>query len=207
MTEKANESKTLVAEGPVRFDARTALIVVDLQNDFAHPKGSLYVTEGQRVIDLVNVLSDRARAAGALVVYTQDWHPELTPHFIEQGGKWPRHCVRGSWGAKLVEGLKVQGPIVKKGTGGEDGYSAFSLRDPQSGRQNATELDEMLKKRDIERIVVVGLAEDVCVKETALDGKRLGYATQVVTAATRPVDAAAGEQARRELSRQGVEVV
>jgi nicotinamidase/pyrazinamidase len=190
----------------VNYDDKTALLVVDVQNDFADPRGSLYVNEGEAVVDVINREIERAKSAGALVVYTQDWHPEATPHFVDQGGKWPRHCVRGSWGAELVEGLRVQGPIVRKGTGGEDGYSGFSVREPVSGKVGLTELDEMLKQRDIERIVVVGLAQDVCVKETALDGKRLGYATTVVKAATRPIDALAGDQVLGELSCQGIGV-
>lgn len=188
------------------FDDRTALVVVDMQNDFADRRGSLYVDGGEQVTEQVNRLVRDARAAGAFVVYTQDWHPQDTPHFVDDGGVWPRHCVQGSWGAQLVDGLAVDGPVVKKGTGGEDGYSGFSMRDPKTGRVQHTALDAMLRERGIRRVVVVGLAQDVCVKETALDARRLDYATAVVTGATRPVEPAQGARALAELREAGVEL-
>lgn len=193
-------------ETAVAFDSRTALIVVDVQNDFANPKGNLYVPEGELVVPRINALSEKARAAGASVVYTQDWHPPETPHFREYGGRWPPHCIQGSWGAELAPELEVDGPVVRKGTGGEDGYSGFSVRDERTGVEAPTSLDGILRERGIERIVVVGLALDVCVKETALDGRRLGYETLVPQAATRPVDPAGQPQAIDELRRAGVEV-
>jgi len=112
------------------YDVRTALIVVDVQNDFADPAGSLYVRGGEEIVPPVNAQIDEALAAGALVAYTQDWHPPTTPHFQKDGGIWPVHCVAGTWGAELHADLHVEGPIVKKGSGGEDGYSGFSVRDP-----------------------------------------------------------------------------
>jgi len=188
------------------FDDRTALVVVDVQNDFAHPDGSLYVQGGEQVAGRVNQLVREARAAGAFVVYTQDWHPQQTPHFVDSGGTWPRHCVQDTWGARFVEGLAVDGPVVQKGTGGEDGYSGFSVRDPETGAEQRTALDRMLRERGIERVVVVGIAQDVCVKETALDARRLGYATAVLADATRPVDPAQGAVALTALREAGVEV-
>ena len=188
------------------FDDRTALVVVDVQNDFAHPDGSLYVEGGEQVAGRVNQLVQEARAAGAAVIYTQDWHPHETPHFVDSGGIWPRHCVQGTWGARFVDGLAVDGPVVQKGTDGEDGYSGFSVRDPQTGSVHATALDRMLRERGIERVVVVGIAQDVCVKETALDARRLGYATAVLADATRPVDPAQGARALTAMRDAGVEV-
>ena len=107
-------------------------------------------------------------------VYTQDWHPESTPHFEKDGGIWPVHCVADTWGAELHPDLDVRGPVVRKGTSGEDGYSGFTERDPVSGEPHPTQLGSLLSP-DVRRIVVVGLAGDYCVKETALDGKLLGY--------------------------------
>jgi nicotinamidase/pyrazinamidase len=188
------------------FDDRTALVVVDVQNDFADQRGSLYVDGSEQVTTRINQLVQEARSAGAFVVYTQDWHPPVTPHFIDGGGLWPRHCVMGSWGARLVDQLDVAGPIVQKGSGGEDGYSGFSVRDPATGQAGSTALDGMLRQRSIERVVVVGIAQDVCVKETALDARRLGYATTVLADATRPVDRAGGARALAELRAAGVEI-
>ncbi|MEZ5342373.1 MAG: isochorismatase family protein [Acidimicrobiales bacterium] len=157
------------------FDESTALIVVDMQNDFASPDGSLFVTGGDALLDRLNDQIEAADAAGAFVVYTQDWHPEQTPHFVTSGGVWPVHCVRDTWGAELCDDLLVRGPIVRKGTGGEDGYSGFTMRDPETGETIPTELDELLVERGIARVVVVGLALDVCVKATAIDALTNGY--------------------------------
>ncbi|MEK7217274.1 MAG: isochorismatase family protein, partial [Chloroflexota bacterium] len=72
----------------LRFDPATALIVVDVQNDFADPRGSLYVAGGELVAVEANAQIGEARAAAAPVVYTQDWHPAATPHFQKDGGIW-----------------------------------------------------------------------------------------------------------------------
>lgn len=175
------------------FDDRTALVVVDVQNDFADPAGGLYVTGGERVIDRINELVHAARAAGGFVAYTQDWHPPETPHFAAFGGTWPVHCVRDTWGAELHPDLEVDGPVVRKGTGGEDGYSGFTARDVETGDDIDTGLDALLRRHAVERVVVVGLAQDVCVKETALDARRLGYATSVDLDATRAVNVRPGD--------------
>ena len=119
------------------FDATTALLVVDVQNDFADPGGGLYVRDGEQVVPLVSELVGAAQNAGSAVVYTQDWHPASTPHFAKDGGIWPVHCVVDTWGAELHPQLLVQGPVVRKGTSGEDGYSGFSVRDPVTGGDRA----------------------------------------------------------------------
>ena len=162
------------------LDAGTALIVVDVQNDFADPAGSLYVTGGESLPRPINELVATALAAGALVVYTQDWHPPSTPHFAKDGGIWPVHCVRDTWGAALHPDLDVRGPVVRKGTNGEDGYSGFMMRDAVSGRSIPTELGGLLAARDVERVVVCGLATDYCVGATALDARVLGLTTTVL---------------------------
>ncbi|HEX2235533.1 MAG TPA: isochorismatase family protein [Actinomycetota bacterium] len=180
----------------VDYDERTALIVVDVQNDFADPNGSLYVSGGEEVVPVINEEITRARAAGALVVYTQDWHPDTTPHFAKDGGVWPVHCVRDSWGARLHPGLDVDGATVRKGSGGEDGYSGFTIRHPETGEEWATELADLLRGRGIERVVVVGLATDYCVKETAVDAARLGFDTVVLADAMRAVELEPGDGRR-----------
>jgi nicotinamidase/pyrazinamidase len=194
---------------PQPYDPQTALLVVDVQNDFAHPEGSLYVQGGHEVVETINGEIAAAREAGATVVYTQDYHPEKTPHFAPQGGIWPVHCVGGTWGAELHADLDVDGALVRKGTGGEDGYSAFSVRDPESGEEDATELDTLLRHEGVERLVVCGLAQDVCVMETALDARRLGYDVAVPLEGTRPVDLTAGdgERAVARMREAGVDVV
>jgi len=178
----------------VEYDPETALIVVDAQNDFADPKGSLYVPGGEEAVEAMNEEIRRAKAAGSLVVYTLDWHPETTPHFQKDGGTWPVHCVHDTWGAELYPGLEVvDGPMVKKGTGGEDGYSGFSMRHAQTGEHVPTELEDILREKGIKKVVVVGLATDYCVRDTVLDAIRLGFDATVIRAGIRAVDLAPGD--------------
>jgi Amidases related to nicotinamidase len=188
------------------YDSRSALLVVDVQNDFADPRGSLSVRGGEEIIPRVNEEVARAREAGATLVYTQDWHPAVTPHFARDGGIWPVHCVGGTWGAELHPQLRMEGEQVRKGTAGEDGYSGFTVRDPLTGVQDSTGLEPMLRERDIERVVVCGLATDYCVRATALDARRLGFATVVLTDATAAVNLQPddGERALAEMAEAGV---
>ena len=181
---------------PRRYDDRTALVVVDVQNDFAHPEGALSVPGAQEAIPAVNEEIDAAVRAGAAIVYTQDWHPPSTPHFQKDGGIWPVHCVRGTWGAELHPMLRVVGDVVRKGTEGEDGYSGFSVRDPTEGTTSPTTLHRLLQERGVERLVVCGLATDYCVVETVSDAERLGYTVEVPSAAIRAVEVHPGDGER-----------
>jgi nicotinamidase/pyrazinamidase len=191
-----------------RYDPQTALVVVDMQNDFADPKGSLYVRGGEDIVGLINRKAWTAIRAGAFVVYTQDWHPETTSHFQKDGGIWPVHCVMDTWGAAFHPELEVLGPWVRKGSNGEDGYSGFTMRDPQSGATTPTELESLLRVRGIERVRVCGLATDYCVKATALDAARLGFSTTVLADAVGAVDLQPrdGEAAIDEMRAAGVVV-
>ncbi len=190
----------------------TALIVVDMQNDFGHPDGSLFVTGGDRIVDAVNDEIERVAAAGGTVVLTQDWHPASTPHFIDDGGVWPTHCVAGTWGAALVDGLDPNhraSAVVRKGTNGEDGYSAFSMREPGGNVDIPTGLAGLLRERAVERVVVVGLATDVCVAATATSSASAGFETTVLWEATRPVyaDADTTERVLADLDDADVTVI
>ena len=195
--------------GAETYDPTTALVVVDVQNDFTDPAGGLAVADAEAILPEVNARVAACRDAGGLVVYTQDWHPPRTPHFATDGGPWPVHCVAGTWGAELHPGLVVDGPVVRKGVGGEDGYSGFSVRDPVSGEVDRTELGGLLDAHGVGRVVVVGLAGDVCVAATAEDAATLGYAVTVPLAATRMVELHPGDGARavERLRAAGVEVV
>lgn len=187
------------------YDPGTALIVVDVQNDFADPAGGLSVSGGAEIIPLINAQIDAALAAGAKVFYTQDWHPESTPHFEKDGGLWPVHCVADTWGAEFHPALRVEGPVVRKGVNGEDGYSGFTTRDPETGETQPTELHQQLQAAGVERLVVVGLATDYCVLATALDARSRDYPTTVLAAAIRAVDLQPGDgqQALDELRTAG----
>jgi nicotinamidase/pyrazinamidase len=179
-----------------RYDPSTALIVVDVQNDFADPSGGLPVPDGEAVVPVINREVERAVEAGAPVFYTQDWHPPVTPHFAKDGGIWPVHCVAGTWGAKLHPGLLVRGPVVHKGVSGEDGYSGFTTRHPETGATRPTGLHRDLVRAHVRSVVVCGLATDYCVKATALDARTLGYPTTLLVRAVRAVDLQPGDGAR-----------
>ncbi len=188
------------------YDPATALIVVDVQNDFADPAGGLAVAGGTEVIPVINAEIEAALAAGGKVFYTQDWHPASTPHFEKDGGIWPVHCVADTWGAELHPDLRVEGPVVRKGVNGEDGYSGFTTRDPETGETRPTELHELLQAAGIEKLVVAGLATDYCVLATALDARTRAYPTTVLAAGIRAVDLQPGdgEKALAELRLAGV---
>jgi nicotinamidase/pyrazinamidase len=176
-----------------------ALIIVDYQNDFARPDGALSVPAGEEIAVAVN-----AHAASGdydLVFATRDWHPPDHGSFAAQGGPWPPHCVQGSEGAALHPDLDT-GPIdaiVDKGQDpGTDGYSGFE----------ATGLAQRLRDAGVEEVTIVGLATDYCVKNTALDALREGFAVRVDPAAVRGVEVAAGdsERALEELRSAGATV-
>lgn len=190
------------------YTPTTALVVVDVQNDFADPDGSLFVAGGHAAIPFINKQIEAAGASSAIVVYTRDWHPDTTPHFAKDGGIWPVHCVGDTWGSDFHPDLLVSGPEIKKGTGGEDGYSGFSVRNPETGTRAATGLEDLLRDAEVNDVVVVGLATDYCVKETALDAARLGFTTTVLADGIRSVNLNPGDGARAiaELVVAGVEV-
>lgn len=195
----------------MRYDSQTALVVVDIQNDFAAPEGSLYVPGGDQSIPFVNSQVREAAEAGAVIVYTQDWHPESTPHFAKDGGIWPVHCVGDTTGAEFHPNLDVldDAVIVKKGTGGEDGYSAFNVSDPESGEVSSTGLADKLRALGVERVVVLGLALDYCVRASAVDAVAEGFETTLLADGTRAVNLQPGDgtRAAAELAAAGVTVV
>ena len=187
-----------MALAEIEYRPDVALVVVDVQNDFAHPDGTLFVHGGDDVVARVNREVHAAVDGGAIVVYTQDWHPPDTPHFADRGGTWPVHCVRDTWGAELHDDLALVpgAPQIRKGTGDEDGYSGFTVRDLATDTDVRTPLDELLRDAGITAVVVVGIATDVCVKATVLDSIELGYDTTVVADATAAVELEPGDRDR-----------
>ena len=178
------------------YNRETALIVVDVQNDFADPNGSLYVNDGEAVVSVINAEIAAAGSSGGRVVYTADWHPASTPHFAKDGGIWPVHCVGDTWGAEFHPNLIVDGPVVRKGSGGEDGYSGFSMKDPEGDAIMPTGLTGQLERWGIKTVVVCGLATDYCVKATALDGATSGFEVALLVDAVRSVDLESGDGER-----------
>ena len=163
-----------------------ALLVIDFQNDFV-PGGALPVPDGDAIASRVRELIDSGRFD--LVVATRDWHPPDHASFAAQGGPWPPHCVQGSPGAELHASLdrsKVD-HVVDVGSGQSDeGYSGFEKSD----------LADILKQNDIDKVTVVGLATDYCVRATALDALKEGFEVTVDEAGVRGIDVEPGDSDR-----------
>jgi len=164
-----------------------ALIVVDYQNDFTPPDGALAVPEGDRIAGRINALA--ASGDHDLVVATRDWHPPDHGSFQQQGGPWPVHCVAGTHGAELNPALDAGAidVIVDKGQDpATEGYSGF----------DGTDLARLLHERGIGELTIVGLATDYCVRQTALEALRGGFAVTVDSTAVRGVEVEPGDSGR-----------
>src|SRR5437667_11830033 len=160
-----------------------ALLVIDFQNDFT-PGGALAVPRGDEIAGRINELASSGRYD--LVVATRDWHPANHGSFSERGGPWPVHCVQDTHGAQLHPALDMASVqvIVDKGTDPEtEGYSGFE----------GTNLAKLLRNRGIDRVTVVGLATDYCVKNTALDALREGFQVDIDESAMRAVNVNEGD--------------
>jgi len=180
------------------MDSTSVLIVTDIQNDFL-PGGALAVADGDAIIPLVNDIARRFKN----VVITQDWHPAHHISFASShAGKsafdvidlrygpqvlWPDHCIQGSFGAALAEGLDIPHAqmIIRKGYHAHtDSYSSFFEAD----RKTPTGLTGYLFERGIERVYTVGLATDFCVSWSAQDAREHGFETYVIEDACRAID-------------------
>ena len=178
---------------PFQPEPDSALLVVDVQNDFC-PGGSLPVANGDAVVPALNRYIEAFRAADRPILATRDWHPERTTHFNEHGGVWPAHCVQGTPGAAFHPELRLppEAVVVSKGMGAEeDSYSGFEARDEQ-GRP----LAQLLADRGVRRLYVGGLATDYCVKHSVLDARKAGFEVVVLQDACRGVDVRPGDSER-----------
>ena len=142
----------------MQFDPeRTAVIIVDMQNEFCHPDGSLYAPPSEQAIEPCRELVDRARDAGAHVVFTRDVHPPEQfedAYYYDEFERWGEHVVEGSWEAQLVEELTPHDDdlVVVKHT-----YNAFYQ----------TELEGWLDAHGVDDLVFAGTLANVCVLHTA----------------------------------------
>ena len=197
----------------------TALILVDLQNDFL-PGGALAVADGDATVVAANArMSDYE-----IVVATQDWHPAGHLSFaanhdgkseyeqIDLGGLpqtlWPVHCVQGTEGAAFAPGLQTSKitKVFQKGMDASvDSYSGFF----DNGRRQSTGLGEWAREEGIEAFHVLGLATDYCVKFTALDARSLGFEVTLLAEGCRGVDLNEGDVAAaiEEMRRAGVVIL
>jgi len=197
----------------------TALLVVDLQNDFL-PGGALAVPGGDEVIPVIR----RAMEILPIVVASRDWHPAdhgsfAANHPGRSPGEriildgleqilWPVHCVQGTPGAAFAAGIDASrfDHVVSKGEDPRvDSYSAFF----DNARRHATGLEDWLRDRRIEELVVCGLATDYCVRASALDAVELGFKTSLLVDGVRGVDLEPGDVDRAidEMRRAGVEIL
>lgn len=175
-----------------------ALIVVDVQNDFC-PGGALPIDNGDRVVPVLNAWMAAAEARGVPIFASRDWHPQDHVSFQARGGPWPPHCVQDTEGAAFHPDLQLPASTVKvtKGTRfDQDQNSAFE----QTG------LAQELLDRGVERLWVGGLAEDVCVRATVLDGRKAGFDVHLINDATRPVSDSGGAAARAEMAAAGADL-
>jgi nicotinamidase/pyrazinamidase len=165
-----------------RFGPESALLVVDVQNDFC-PDGALAVAEGDAIIPVINAWMPRF----ATVVASRDWHPANSVHF----NTWPPHCIAGTYGAQFRAGLDTERflLVLDKGTdNADDGYSAFEA--------TSEDFESWLRGRGIEMLYVCGLATDYCVLRTVLDACRLGFGVTVIGDAIAAVEVNPGDGQR-----------
>jgi nicotinamidase/pyrazinamidase len=163
----------------MNVDEHSALVVVDVQNDFC-PGGAFPVAHGDMTVKSLNRYIQKFMKAGALIIYTRDWHPQDHISFKPQGGPWPPHCVQETVGAKFHPDLLLlpEGQIVSKADKKDEAYSFFQ----------GTNLAKELHARGITTLFVGGLATDYCVKETVLDGRREGFEVYHLDDASRGVN-------------------
>ena len=170
--------------GDIHLKKDDALLIVDVQNDFC-PGGALPIAEGDQVPSFINPMVREAVDSGIMILASRDWHPLGHVSFREEGGKWPVHCLQDTDGALFHQNLLLtrQTVVITKGVRfDKDQNSAF----------DETGLAVYLRKQGINRLFLCGLALDVCILATAMDGLAAGFEIGVVLAATRPVHPADG---------------
>ncbi|MFC1658294.1 nicotinamidase [Candidatus Omnitrophota bacterium] len=173
-----------------------ALLVVDVQNDFC-PGGRLAVSEGDKIVPVLNKYIRLFSKKGLPVLASRDWHPKKTRHFKNFGGAWPIHCVERTKGARFHSRLMLPKStiIISKGMSAElDGYSAFQAVDSR-GRSLSSILDSL----GVEELYVGGLATDYCVKASVLSALRAGLKVKLLSDAVKGVNKKDARQAIKEM--------
>jgi nicotinamidase/pyrazinamidase len=183
----------------------SALIVVDMQNDFL-PGGSLAVPGGHDIIPALNQYIARFSSAGCPVFATRDWHPAETTHFQAGRGVWPMHCVQDTTGAAFHSDLALpqSAVIISKGMGAtEDAYSGFHGRNEQG-----TSLSDLLHRLNVRHLYIGGVATDYCTRSTALSGLEAGLRVTVLLDTVRGINLQPGdiERALAEMVSAGADV-
>ena len=176
-----------------------ALVVVDVQNDFC-PGGALAVPEGDQVVPVMNRWMAAAAERGVPVYASRDWHPQDHLSFETEGGPWPPHCVQDTPGAAFHRDLAFSDGaiVVSKGTRfDKDQYSAF----------DETGFADELARKGVTRLVVGGLAEDVCVHATAKDARAHGFDVALIRDGTRAISDEGRSKTEADLERAGATFV
>jgi nicotinamidase/pyrazinamidase len=174
-----------------------ALVIVDVQNDFC-PGGALAVSKGDEVVPVLNRWIEAAETAGIPIFASRDWHPSNHISFKERGGPWPPHCIQNTFGAAFHPDLKLppHAEVISKAeTSDVDSYSAFG----------GTDLSDRLREAGVQRVWIGGLAQDYCVRATALDAIKEGFEVHLIVSATRAVNVKPddGQHAIDEIQRAG----
>lgn len=186
------------------MDRKSALLVVDMQNDFL-PGGALPVKEGDTLLPRVQAYVARFVGQGLPIYASRDWHPAESEHFAAQGGDWPVHCVRDTEGAAFSSELDLSAAtVISKGVQpDEEGYTAFDGHDA-AGK----DLESLLSEAGVTRLYVCGLALDYCVKASTLGALERGLTAILLIDATRAVnvDIHDGELAIEEMVRAGADL-
>jgi nicotinamidase/pyrazinamidase len=182
------------------MDPVKALLVVDVQNDFC-PGGALPVPDGDAVVPMLNSYARWFADAGLPVFASRDWHPPYSSHFATEGGRWPRHCIQNSEGARFHPDLRLpEGTVViSKGMDPRrDSYSVFQAID-----ENRQDFTTLLKCGGIRGLYVGGLATEHCVRCTVLEALDMGITVHLLVDAIRGIDQAASGKAIAQMIARG----
>ena len=197
---------------------RTAVIVVDIQGDFTKFKNGSLAVDGtdEAYIKVVEEKTKRLKEAGYPIYATQDWHPvDHVSFFTNHQGKkafdvisldgkdqvlWPPHCVQKTPGAEILLDQELFEAVVRKGMDPQfDSYSGF-----QDDGGKKTEMDKLLKKEGIKKVVVYGIATDYCVRATALDAAAAGFKVVLIRNLCRGVAPETSQKAIEEMKSRGI---
>jgi nicotinamidase/pyrazinamidase len=201
--------------------AKIGVIVVDVQGDFTKLKNGSLAVEGtdETYIKAVEGSTKKLKEAGFPIFATQDWHPANHASFftnhkgkkafdvVKLHGKdqvlWPPHCVQKTPGAEILLNKKLFKAVVKKGMDPQfDSYSGF-----QDDGGKKTDMDKLLKKDKIKKLVLYGIATDYCVRATALDAVASGYKVILIKNLSRGVSPDTSQKAIEEINAKGVVVL
>ncbi|MEM0371328.1 MAG: nicotinamidase [Ignisphaera sp.] len=172
----------------IRIRSTDALIIVDMQNDFM-PGGALPVPNALEIIPTINNYINMFKGNKAVIIATRDWHPPNHISFKSRGGPWPPHCIQGTKGAEFHPDLALPQDVLVISKAYDENIEAYSGFE-------GTNLDQVLKSREVKRIFICGVATDYCVKATALDALRLGYQVFLLMDAIKGVDIPRGSIAK-----------